>query len=456
MTDQIKKLFNERLGRYQAAIALEPTDRIPISTTLTAFLAKNSGYTHQQIMYYDPQLLIQAGIDFVKENPELDTLQPLFQWAPSWEVVNRRYYRIPGRDISPNSLHQFVEAEYMKENEYRMLIDDPVGYRINYYFPRVFGEFKERGSIRSYMAFLKAGLVSGVFKAMSREGSERLAREAGMPAAFRGMFVAPFDYLADFYRGLQGITKDMFRQPDNVIEACEALLPDMVNRALFMADPQKQYPIFNPTHKPCFMSPKQFDTFYWPAYKKGIMMLIEAGYKVRVFLEGDWSPHWHHLIEFPKGTLLCDIDNEADIFKAKEVFGHRQCITGGIPNDMLILGTPEDVRARVKLLCETVGKDGGWLPNGGGHIPQDTKPENFRALVDAVMEYGRYTDGPAPMPKPAPESSGSKVELPEARMVTPWDVIKAENEWAIPGDEELIKKHWELFEKMAYNWLISW
>jgi hypothetical protein len=51
VTDQIKKLFNERLGRYQAAIALEPTDRIPISTTLTAFLAKNSGYTHQQIMY---------------------------------------------------------------------------------------------------------------------------------------------------------------------------------------------------------------------------------------------------------------------------------------------------------------------------------------------------------------------------------------------------------------------
>jgi uroporphyrinogen-III decarboxylase len=269
------------------------------------------------------------------------------------------------------------------------------------------------------------------------------------------MFAAPFDYLSDFYRGLNGIMKDMFRQPDNVLEACEALLPDMVNRALAAADPQKQYPIFNPTHKPCFMSPRQFDTFYWPTFKKGIMMLIEAGYKVRILLEGDWSPHWHHLTEFPRGTLLCDIDNEADIFKAKEAFGHQQCITGGIPNDMLILGTPEDIRARVKLLCETVGKDGGWLPNGGGHIPQDTKPENFRALIDAVMEYGRYSDGPPPEPRPAPEPSG-QVELPEARVVTPWEVIKAENGWAVPGDEELIKKYWDRLEQMAYNWLIGW
>ena len=58
---------------------------------------------------------------------------------------------------------------------------------------------------------------------------------------------------------------------------------------------------------------------------------------------------------------------------------------------MLILGTPDDIRERVKLLCETVGKDGGWIPNGGGHIPEDTKPENFRALLDAVMEYGKYS-----------------------------------------------------------------
>ncbi len=452
MTNKIKELFNQRLGRYQAAIALEPTDRIPISCSFNGF-AKKTGISYQQLMY-EPQLWNQLGIDFVKENPELDTFHPSFQWAPLWDAVNHRLYRIPGRDISTESMHQFVEAEYMKADEYRMLIDDPIGYRMNHYLPRVLGEFSEKGSIRSYMAFLKSGFLQGMFTAISIEGAGRLANEAGVPKSFAGMFAAPFDYLSDFYRGLNGIMKDMFRQPEDVIEACEALLPDMVNRALAAADPLKRYPIFNPTHKPCFMSPKQFDTFYWPTYKKGIMMLIEAGYKVRILLEGDWTPHWHHLTEFPKGSVLCDIDNESDIFQAKSAFGHLQCITGGIPTDMLILGTSEDIRTRVKLLCETVGKEGGWLPNGPGHIPENTKPKNFRAMLDAVMEYGRYSDGPPPEAKPAQETS-SDVRLPEDGLVTPWEVIKAENGWTIPGDEELIKKHWDRLEKMAYNWVIS-
>lgn len=30
MSENVKNLFDERLGRYQATIALEPTDRIPM------------------------------------------------------------------------------------------------------------------------------------------------------------------------------------------------------------------------------------------------------------------------------------------------------------------------------------------------------------------------------------------------------------------------------------------
>ncbi|QGP91133.1 Uroporphyrinogen decarboxylase (URO-D) [Neomoorella glycerini] len=452
MADEIKALFNQRLGRYQAAIALEPTDRIPIAFNTTYFAEKASGYTYQEIMY-DPEIWAKVEIEFAKKYPELDTFRTNLQWSPNWDVVDYRLYKVPGRDITPKSLQQFVEAEYMKEDEYRLMIDDPVTFRMERYLPRILGEFKERGSIRSYMAFLKSGMAQGIVGAINRERGARLAAEVGMPQPVMGNFAAPFDFLSDNLRGLNGIMRDMFRQPDNVIEACEALLPDLINRALATADPLKRYPIFVATHKPCFLSPKQFDTFYWPTFKKGVEMLIEAGYTFRVFLEGNWGPHWHHIAELPRGKVLCDIDNEADIFEAKKAFGHQQCITGGIPNEMLILGTPDEVRARVKLLCETVGKDGGWIPHGGGHIPEDTKPENFRALIDAVMEYGRYSDGPPPEPKSNPNIPPG-VKLPEPRVVTPWEIKKAE--WAIPGDEELIKKNWERLERMAYNWLLSW
>lgn len=451
--EEAKRLYGERLGRYQAAIALGPVDRISTAFNTTHYAINHSGYSLQQIMY-EPRIWAKTAIGFAKKYPEIDTFQPNFQWAPAWDAINRLYYRIPGRDIPVDSLHQYIEKEYMKANEYRLLINDPVGYRMNHFFPRVFGEFG-KGSIRSHMAFLKAGLAQGLFAAVNREATAQLADEAALPVSTAGMFLAPFDYISDYYRGLSGIVEDMFRQPENVIEACEAILPDMVNRALATADPQKRLPIFNPTHKPCFISPKQFDTFYWPTFKKGIITIIEAGWKVRIFLEGNWSPHWHHIAEFPKGTVLCDVDNEADIFEAKKAFGHKQCISGGIPTDMLILGTPEEIRARVKHLCETVGADGGWIPNGGGHIPRDTNTENFRSLLDAVMEYGKYSQGPVPEPQTVHPSS-TVIELPEPRFITPWEVIKCENEWTIPGDEELIKDSWEKLEVMAYNWLISW
>ena len=149
-------------------------------------------------------------------------------------------------------------------------------------------------------------------------------------------------------RGLKGSLLDCRRQPDNVIAACEALVPSQINFALATADPFKRWPVFVPTHKPCFMSPKQFDTFYWPSFKKVLMALIDAGHSVRAYLEGDWGPHWHHMLELPKGKVLCDIDNQGDIFKAKKDIGHHQCIAGGMPNTLLILGTPKEVRERTQ------------------------------------------------------------------------------------------------------------
>jgi len=185
-----------------------------------------------------------------------------------------------------------------------------------------------------------------------------------------------------------------------------------------------------------------------------MLMFIDAGYTIRAYLEGDWGPNWHHFRELPKGKVLCDIDVQGDIFKAKEDLGGYQCIAGGMPDSLLILGAPAEVKERVKLLCETVGKDGGFIINGGCGIPYDTKPENFRAMLDAVLEYGRYSDtfdfeihmSPTPPAGWQP---------PRRRVVTPWEV-KLQELGGVKGEESPIKKNWEMLEHMAFNWLFSW
>jgi hypothetical protein len=458
MSEEMRRLYEERLARYQATIALEPTDRMIVAGAGSNFFAEvYAGYTQQEIKY-DMNKWIAAECKFAEDFPEIDLLRAGRIWGPIFDAVGFKLYKLSGRDLLPNTDCQFVEGEWMKSDEYDLLINNPVEFMLERRLPRILGDFKERGSTRSYMAFLKGGMAYMMMAQLQKEKAQYIAENYGLPLPFQGALTVPFDTLADGYRGLQGIMIDIFERPEKVMEACDALIPDMVNCAIASADPLKRLPIFVPLHRGChpFLSPKQFETFYWPSMFKTLMHLIEAGYIIRAYLEGDWTPNWHHLNEFPRGKLICDIDNKADISRAKEEIGNTVCLAGGILDRMFIFGTPEQMRSRVKELCETVGKEGGLILNGGCKIPYETKPENFRAFIDATLEYGRYSDTIKPKPKPPPTPT---VEEPvpghPPKMVTPWDV-KLKELGEIMGDEGLIKGTWEMLERAAYCWLHFW
>lgn len=452
MAEDMKKLFDERLGRYQAAIALEPTDRVPIAAGSNYFAEVYTGNTNQETIY-DPEKWLQAELAFCRAFPEIDVLRDNRIWAPAFDAIGLKSYKLPGRDLPPTDQFQFVEEEYMKADEYDLLIADPAQFLFDRWLPRILGEFKEPGSVRSSMALLKGGMAQVMQGQIMRNRTMVLETEVGMPQPMAGFFLAPFDVLADSMRGLNGIFMDCFRQPEKVVAACDRLVEEAANTALALADPLRRWPIFVPTHKACFLSPEQFDTFYWPSFKKVLEILIDAGHTVRAYLEGDWGLHWRHMLELPKGKVLCDIDNQGDIFKAKKDIGHHQCLAGGIKDSQFILGTPEEMREQVKLLCETVGQGGGYIIGGGCNFPYTTKPENFGAMIDAVLEYGLYDTRARPRPRTAPAGEVRAFKYP--KMVTPWEKKRAEL-GGVTGDEALIRKPWETLEAMAYVWLWQW
>lgn len=454
MEDTLERLFAERLGRYQAAIALEPTDRVPIATGSNYFSEVYSGNTMQETLY-DPEKWLKGEMKFIEDYPEVDVLRSNRIWGPSFDAVGLNTYKLPGRELAPTDQFQFVEKEYMLADEYDALIADPVKYMFETWLPRVLGDYEDPTSVRSQIALVKGGITHAMYGQIMRNRSMRLQADAGMPQPMTGFFLAPFDVLADAMRGLTGALMDCFRQPDKVTAACDRLVEEMANLALNTADPLKRYPIFVPTHKPMFMSPDQFDQFYWPSFKRTIDIILDAGYKVRAYLEGDWSHHWHHLRELPKGSVLCDIDTQADIQKAKADLGGYQCIAGGVQDSALILGKPDEVYQHVKELCETVGRGGGWIVSGGCNIPHTTKPENFRALIDAVMDHGVYDKNLKPAPRNV-DPSPTKVEAFRfPKVFTPWEQRKSEI-GPIMGEEDLIRRPWESVEASAYTWLWQW
>lgn len=448
----LQELFNQRLGRYQAAIAMEPLDRMPVACGSNYFAEVYSGNTNQQTIY-DPAKWLEAEMAFIRDFPEVDVLRNSRIYAPMFDAVNCLTYRLPGRDLPARTQFQFVEQEYMKADEYDQLIENPTLFLINTWLPRIMGELATPGSARATMALIKAGMTQMQMGEIMRTRGIRLQNECGMPQPMAGFFLAPFDAIADAMRGLTATMMDMYRQPEKLKQACDALVDEMVNLALSTGDPFRRYPIFVPTHKPMFLSPEQFDEFYWPSFKAVLQKLHQAGYAVRAYLEGDWGQHWKHLLELPKGSVLCDIDSQGDIFKALDELGHHQCLAGGVADSVLILGTPQEMREQVKRLCEAAGKDKRLLINGGCNIPYDTKPENYRAMLDAIMEFGQYDSSLKPTPKP--EGIVPFQSAPARKVLTSWETRKAE--WGgVQGDEALIREPWERFEAMAYAFIWQW
>ena len=143
-SDDIRALFDQRLGRYQAAIALEPTDRIPIAPGTNNFAEIYSGNTKQDTIY-DPEKWLNAEIAFIKDFPEVDVLRNNRFYAPFYDAVGVKTYSLPGRDLAPDNQIQFNESEYMKADEYDRFIENPSLFMYEVFLPRVLGEISEPG-----------------------------------------------------------------------------------------------------------------------------------------------------------------------------------------------------------------------------------------------------------------------------------------------------------------------
>jgi len=79
-----------------------------------------------------------------------------------------------------------------------------------------------------------------------------------------------------------------------------------------------------------------------------------------------------------------------DIEEVKRKVGQRITLMGNIPNDLLMNGTPEQVAELTKKRLKALAPGGGYVLAAGNSVPAWSRIENYRAMLDTGLQYGRY------------------------------------------------------------------
>jgi uroporphyrinogen-III decarboxylase len=320
---------------------------------------------------------------------------------------------VPGGGLADDvNTYQYVEGEYMTEDEYDPLIKDPSDFSLRVLMPRMIGAFEPLRKLtpsgytlgmplrfvtpvmqedvqEALLKLVQAGKEMAVW-ARSVRAFNQEAQNMGFPSLRGGMGVAPFDTIGDSLRGTKGIIMDMYRRPEKLIEAMERITPIAIEDAIAMTNASKGVIVSFPLHKgdDTFMNQKQFDKFYWPTLKKFILALIQEGIMVSLFAEGKFNTRLEAIKDLPKGWVLWHFD-QTDMTLAKKVLGDRAAIAGNVPSSVVCTGSAAEVKECCRKLIETCAPGGGYLL-GGGAGATETCPENLRAFMEAAQQYGTY------------------------------------------------------------------
>jgi len=432
----LAELSAEKEQRLADASQMKVPDRVPVTIQTTVFAARYIGVPLSS-MYYDHNTYRMASLLTALEfDADTGGVGMFTNSGPIMELMDQKTAAWPGGTLPPDTPYQFVEGEYMMQDEYDLLLNDPSDFVMRYFLPRVYGLLAPLPKLPPFRDFIGGFGIQGIASIFAspefreigeimikidaeekrqRKEQDEFAEEMvglGFPPEYVGgggvggaimrggntggggvgVGGAPFDTISDFLRGMKGTMLDMYRCPDKLLAACEKILDWRMARAVPFSPDARGNPrrMFMALHRgsDSFMSLKDFEKFYWPTLKKAILTTVELGCIASPFWEGIWDERLEYLQDFPKGKVMfhCEL---TDVFRAKEMIGDRMCIQGGVPPTILQTGSPQDVEEHCKKIIQVVGKNGGLIL-GPGSAMDYAKPENVRAMVESVKKYGQY------------------------------------------------------------------
>ncbi len=373
----IKEMMT-REERIRAAVNLEVPDRVPIVPLIGQFALRHQGVPLSE-GYRNPSRVIQALMDTFDELGGYDS-QVLadFIWASSsWRISSAPTpMYMAGKGAPEDSPIQAAEREIMTVEDYDTIISRGWNGFCEELLPRLTGrplekiDASQKRQCKIYMDDAKAW------------------KERGVPVLF-GASTCSCTMILSLCRSLTEFTLDLYRRPDKVEAAMDAMVDDLIDNVKNDIKATGMPWVFFPLERGSgFYYPMRiFERFGFPYLKKMVDAFVAEGFTTMLHFDTNWTMNLPYLKDLPKGKCICELDSTTDIFRAKEVLKGHMCIMGDVPASKLALGTPEDVTAYCEKLIDVVGKDGGFILSTGCECPIDAKFENVKAMIDTAKNH---------------------------------------------------------------------
>ena len=417
---EVAETYKRRVKRWYDVVELKEPDRVPNTMLMEGYIAKHAGFT-QADYFYHPERIAKAALKFQKDfQPEYATITLSYP-GEVFDLIGMKMMRWPGGPredaLAEDIQWQYAEGEYMPATDYDELIQNPEGYILRKWYPQVFKNLDGLAALPTAFTPIEPASVSLLMLSFAmgpaRDAIDLLLKSAnktleavlpgllaskeiqtkwGAPNIYGALTFAPFDMLGDTMRGTKGIMLDIYRNPDKLLAACDAIVPASIKMAVDSATARRKPFVLMPLHKGAdgFMSEKQFAKFYWPSFKKQLEGLVDAGLIPVPFAEGSYNQRLDILSDWdiPKGKVIWGFD-QTDMKAAKEKLGDKFCIYGNVPASLFATGTTNEMDAYCKDLIETCAPGGGFYMAPGA-VVDITTPKMIHTYLNSTKKYGIY------------------------------------------------------------------
>ena len=450
----VHALANERQQIFFNLLKGKIPTRVPISNVLALDAAiEFAGFDVAEVYW-----------DMTKAEAVLDKVASTFfsDMSPGGTRRYPSFYQILGSKpfvMSSSGHMQHPNVEGMLVDDYDDLIAAPYDTIIDKILPRLYTELDTDSSHKA-MTLAKAMRAQGDEMMTLGMLAGKMRAKFGFASVPGGATTAPYDFMADFFRGFTGISSDIRRYPEKVIEACEALTPILIKKGA-PAFPTNYGITMIPLHMAPYMRTKDFEKFYWPSLKKQVEGLTEMGVNVQLFVEHDFMRYLDHLYELPENTILRFEYGDPKLVKEK--LGKKHIISGFYPLMLLHTGTKEQCIDKAKELLDILAPGGRyWFDFDKNALDMHGNiTENLQAVLQYVYENGRYDnpDSPVAQAEFGPIRAGKVLREIDAtihsKYFTTWDQYKANHPELAGRPEHVIAPKIQKYEDALFNFIIN-